>query len=376
MATIGHTLSAARVAAGFTVADLSARTRIREPVLRAIEEEDFVPCGGDFYARGHIRGLCRALRLDPAPLLEEFESEHAGRRGSVFVPPPRHPAAVPVAARAAAAARAGDAAGPGERGQDGAEEAPTAGPRVIGEDTEPGAGTERWGHFERDDRLPRRVRGGRPPRRRAASARGAVPAPRHGGSGPPESLNRPEPQARRAPRAAVTRTRSRRAEAVRRHWPWALVALLVVLSIVVGVRTWQDWNGDNPLRTAFDGTGTETVDSAVLPGTPEEADGPAGAKAVDEAARGEKRTGPEEVSVGLTASARTWVKVTGARGEDLFTGVLAEGESREYVTEDTLTLWLGNAGGVDVSVDGEDIGSAGRSGEVREVVVGADGFDD
>uniref|UniRef100_UPI00278C50D7 helix-turn-helix domain-containing protein n=1 Tax=Nocardiopsis sp. CC223A TaxID=3044051 RepID=UPI00278C50D7 len=81
MATIGHTLSAARVAAGFTVADLSARTRIREPVLRAIEEEDFVPCGGDFYARGHIRGLCRALRLDPVPLLEEFDREHAGRRG-------------------------------------------------------------------------------------------------------------------------------------------------------------------------------------------------------------------------------------------------------------------------------------------------------
>jgi cytoskeleton protein RodZ len=46
------------------------------------------------------------------------------------------------------------------------------------------------------------------------------------------------------------------------------------------------------------------------------------------------------------------------------------------VTDDTLTLWLGNAGGVEVAVNGEDLGSVGRSGEVKEVVVGADGFDD
>ncbi|MFD6949394.1 helix-turn-helix domain-containing protein, partial [Nocardiopsis sp. NPDC060348] len=106
MATIGQTLSAARVAAGHTVADLSARTRIRETVLMGIEQEDFVPCGGDFYARGHIRGICRALGLDPAPLLAEYDREHASGAIPAFVPPQRHPAATPEGIRAAAAARA------------------------------------------------------------------------------------------------------------------------------------------------------------------------------------------------------------------------------------------------------------------------------
>ena len=106
MATIGQTLSAARVAAGYTVADLSIRTRIREPVLTAIEQEDFFSCGGDFYARGHIRRVCRTLGLDPAPLLAEYDREHASRAIPAFVPPQRHPASVPEAARAAAAARA------------------------------------------------------------------------------------------------------------------------------------------------------------------------------------------------------------------------------------------------------------------------------
>ncbi|CAL9415417.1 hypothetical protein SUDANB121_01757 [Nocardiopsis dassonvillei] len=380
MATIGHTLAAARVAAGFTVADLSVRTRIREPVLKAIEQEDFVPCGGDFYARGHIRGLCRALGLDPAPLLEEFEREHAGRRGSVFVPLPRHPAAVPAAARAAAAARAGR-----EAGQDGAEDPPAAGTLVIGDDADPGAGSERWGHFERGDRLRGRVRGGRPRRRRpapAAEAAGAtaaagtgptVPGPRDGRDRPPGRRRRPEPGSRPAPRPPVTSARSRRAEAVRRHWPWALVAVLVVLSIIVGVRAWRDWDGGNPLRTAFDETGTGTVDSAVLPETAVEPDGAGKQRPGADPADGKAE--PDEVTVGLTASARTWVKVTDAGGENLFTGFLTAGDTRDYVTDDTLTLWLGNAGGVEVSVDGEDLGPVGDTGEVKEVVVGADGFD-
>ncbi|WP_306369890.1 DUF4115 domain-containing protein, partial [Nocardiopsis sp. CC223A] len=183
---------------------------------------------------------------------------------------------------------------------------------------------------------------------------------------------------RPAPRPPVTRAGGRRAEAVRRHWPWALVALLVVLSIVIGVRTWQDWDGES-LRTAFEGAGTGTVDSAVLPEAPGAAEEDGGQQGGDDPARAEKAGKTERkadgTTVELTASARTWVEVTDAGGENLFTGFLTSGETRDYVTDDTLTLWLGNAGGVEVAVDGEDLGSAGRSGEVKEVVVGADGFD-
>ena len=72
--SIGATLAAARRRAGLTVGEVSQRTRVTEPIIRGIEEDDYAACGGDFYARGHIRAIARALGQDPAPLIEEFDS--------------------------------------------------------------------------------------------------------------------------------------------------------------------------------------------------------------------------------------------------------------------------------------------------------------
>ena len=52
---IGESLAQARHQAGLTVAQVSQQTRIRETIIRKIEEDDYAECGGDFYARGHIR---------------------------------------------------------------------------------------------------------------------------------------------------------------------------------------------------------------------------------------------------------------------------------------------------------------------------------
>ncbi|MEU6934883.1 helix-turn-helix domain-containing protein [Streptomyces sp. NPDC046385] len=77
--SIGLALQQARVAAGLTVEEVSASTRVRVPIVHAIEEDDFSRCGGDVYARGHIRTLARAVGLDPAPLIEQYDAEHGGR---------------------------------------------------------------------------------------------------------------------------------------------------------------------------------------------------------------------------------------------------------------------------------------------------------
>ncbi|MPZ95433.1 MAG: hypothetical protein GEU96_11145 [Propionibacteriales bacterium] len=74
---IGPKLSAARVRLGMTVDDLATRTRIRSHVIEAIEVDDFTPCGGDFYARGHLAAMCRVLGLDRAPVIDEFEQRYA-----------------------------------------------------------------------------------------------------------------------------------------------------------------------------------------------------------------------------------------------------------------------------------------------------------
>lgn len=76
--SIGESLTAARREAGLTVAHVSAATRIRETIVRGIERDEFEPCGGHFYARGHIRSIARTLGIDPEPLVAQYDDEHGG----------------------------------------------------------------------------------------------------------------------------------------------------------------------------------------------------------------------------------------------------------------------------------------------------------
>ncbi|MCB5169371.1 DUF4115 domain-containing protein [Streptomyces bambusae] len=77
--SIGRVLKKARIRAGLTVDEVSGSTRVRIPIVHAIEEDDFSRCGGDVYARGHIRTLARAIGIDPEPLVERYDADHGGR---------------------------------------------------------------------------------------------------------------------------------------------------------------------------------------------------------------------------------------------------------------------------------------------------------
>ncbi|MFE5814995.1 helix-turn-helix domain-containing protein [Streptomyces sp. NPDC056479] len=77
--SIGHALRQARIDAGLTVDDVTSATRVRIAIVQAIEADNFAPCGGDVYARGHIRTLAKAVHLDPAPLLAQYDASHGGR---------------------------------------------------------------------------------------------------------------------------------------------------------------------------------------------------------------------------------------------------------------------------------------------------------
>jgi cytoskeletal protein RodZ len=92
--SIGGTLAEARHSAGLTVADVSARTRIREGLIRAIEHDEFDACGGDFYARGHIRAIAAAVGTDPGRLIGEYDAAHPNGRPvplEELPKPPRRP---------------------------------------------------------------------------------------------------------------------------------------------------------------------------------------------------------------------------------------------------------------------------------------------
>jgi cytoskeletal protein RodZ len=72
--SIGATLASARRRSGLTVSEVSQSTRVTEPIILGIEQDDYAACGGDFYARGHIRAIARAVGADPLPLIDEFDS--------------------------------------------------------------------------------------------------------------------------------------------------------------------------------------------------------------------------------------------------------------------------------------------------------------
>jgi cytoskeletal protein RodZ len=74
--SIGDALAQARRQAGLTITQVSQRTCIRETIIRGIERGDYSACGGDFYARGHIRSIARAVGADADSLVREYDSAH------------------------------------------------------------------------------------------------------------------------------------------------------------------------------------------------------------------------------------------------------------------------------------------------------------
>ncbi len=71
---IGGALAEARSEAGLSVTEVSQRTRIRATIIRDIERDDYAACGGDFYARGHIRAIAKVVGADPVPLIAEYDA--------------------------------------------------------------------------------------------------------------------------------------------------------------------------------------------------------------------------------------------------------------------------------------------------------------
>jgi cytoskeleton protein RodZ len=73
--SLGSMISKARLDARLSIEDLSASTNIRPQLLRDIESNNFLTCGGDTYARGHIRNIAQRLGVDPQIFLTVFEDE-------------------------------------------------------------------------------------------------------------------------------------------------------------------------------------------------------------------------------------------------------------------------------------------------------------
>ncbi len=239
--SIGTTLARARESAGLSLEEVAHATRIRRTLVLGIENDDFSACGGDFYARGHLRTIATKLGLDPAPLLHEFDATR-----------------------------------------------PQESPRTI------------------DVFEPERAR--------------------------------PE---RRGP-----------------NWSAAMAAALVLVVVFGVVQAFSGGEGDR--SPVAGGPATRGSASATSSGPPSPAPSGTGGSAVAQAPR-------NRVEVEVRATEKSWVQVMTGSGQELFQGLLETGTTKSFTDRRELRLVVGNAGGIDLTVNGTDIGATGRRGQVARL---------
>jgi len=75
--SLGEFLQGARESAGLSIDELAERTSIRAGLLREIEKNNFVHCGGDTYARGHLRNIAAVISVDAQTLIDLYNNEHS-----------------------------------------------------------------------------------------------------------------------------------------------------------------------------------------------------------------------------------------------------------------------------------------------------------
>jgi cytoskeletal protein RodZ len=75
--TTGSELRDRRESAGLSIEQLASLTSIRMGLITEMENNKFVHCGGDTYARGHLKNIALKLGLEPNHFVEMFNSEHS-----------------------------------------------------------------------------------------------------------------------------------------------------------------------------------------------------------------------------------------------------------------------------------------------------------
>jgi hypothetical protein len=134
-----------------------------------------------------------------------------------------------------------------------------------------------------------------------------------------------------------------------------------VLAVALGVLGFQVVTGDDP-----DPRDTATVAEPQATPTP------------SETASGEPSAQPTESQVAVVPTdavtlklvavgAGSWVQVEDSKGQVRFTGTLADGQSRSFRDPKRLDVVVGNAAGIQLVVNGSDLGAPGQPGEVLKL---------
>lgn len=129
-----------------------------------------------------------------------------------------------------------------------------------------------------------------------------------------------------------------------------------------------------PAAPAAASPARDTVSAGTVPANAEPASPPPVAAVEKPRAQTAAPPNPNAtVRLQLTAQEATWVLVR-TDGKYLFSGTLQANETRAVEATGTVLVRLGNAGGVDITLNGKPLGVAGPKGQVRTLQFGTGGF--
>jgi len=275
----GEALARARRASGRSTADVASALKLREILVEDIERDDFSRCGGDAYARWHLRDYAHLVGLDDGPLLEAY----AARHGAASTPAP--------SARAAGSAPHGTHTGP-------------------------------------------------------------VAPLRLSGPGIPAGPRKP---------------------------PWSLLAGLALTGLVAYLSVQLVAELRAPARPTQEVASPVTVSPtpAPAPSPSRTATAPEPSSAAPQPRPAPSTSAPQRpakkpadgVAIALRATGDSWVTVRASSGQTKFSGLLGKGDLKKFKDADGLRVILGNAGGVQLTVNGQRVGAAGRDGEVKRLTI-------
>jgi cytoskeleton protein RodZ len=370
--SVGSTLRAARLRLGQDLSEVAAVLRIRSPFLQAIEDGQFATLPGLPYAIGFVRTYADHLGLDGAEMVRRFKSEAAGleRKTNLSFPSPAPEGRVPgTAALLISLVAATLVFGGWYLYQNGGERLAMRVPEVPERLANPPPvlppGATASGPGETPAEAPA-----------AAAAVPAAPSPSPGASptsgGSPAAVvasTAPPSSAAPAPVAGAPRPAPLTVEPALPPPPGDPTRRLAAAAppgpLTAPVAA--------PMAPAPAGAAPETEDSpppdpTSLSAAP--AAGPAGIPPVPQVAAAVPdgrvfgaQNGDSRVVI--KAHGESWVQVRDAANTPLLTRVLRPGDSYRVPNQPGLTMMTGNAGVLDVFVDGNAAPSLGGVGVVR-----------
>ena len=312
---LGDTLREAREKQGLTYKDIEKGTSIRALYIEYIEKGEYDELPGDVYTKGFIRSYANFLKLDANALVQAFTAE-------------RHKGAAPAAQQKPAAPKAAP-----EKPQVKKPSAPSVQPAA-----KPVEKTEKAAKAETIEKAEKPAEQPAAPKQEAAPRKAPV-----------------------QPKATAVKQQSKKAPASKPAAPrftaqdfnepkrsnGKLIAIVAVVLVVLACAVYALSGSDDSAKKPAAQQQTQQVEAPA----PKTYDG---------------------VEVTATFTADCWLEVK-ADGKTVYEGTLKKGDSQTWKGTDKVTVRVGDAGAVSFSVNGKDLGTAGKTGQVANKTFTKDG---